>query len=160
MNIESVYKELLQKIDASQVLKNESMKKHTSFKIGGNADILVKAKKIEDIKIVLEIVNKNNIPLYIIGNGSNILVTDRGIRGIVLKIEIETYNIIKKENTAIIEVGSGVKLSKLAYDLQKETIQGFEFASRNTRHNWWSSIYECWSTWQRNERYSSKYNIH
>lgn len=160
MDIERIYEQLLQKIDISQILKNESMKKYTSFKIGGNADIVVKAKNIEDIKTVLEVVNKNNVSLYVIGNGSNILVKDSGIRGIVLKIDIETYNIVRKENTAVIEVGSGVKLSKLAYYLQKESIQGFEFASRNTRNNWWGSIYECGCTWQRNERCSNKYKIH
>ncbi len=160
MDIESIYEELLQKIGSSKVLRNESMKKHTSFKIGGNADILVKAKNIEDIKRVLEVVNKNNISLYLIGNGTNILVKDKGIRGIVLKIDIKTYNITKKENIATIKVGSGVKLSKLAYDLQKQGIQGFEFASRNTRYNWRSSIYECRGSWKRDEKYSSKYNIH
>lgn len=160
MNIEKIYEELLKTIDSSKILKNESMAKHTSFKIGGNADIVVKAKTIEDIKNVLEVVESNNVPLCVIGNGSNILVRDNGIRGIILIVEIETYNITKKENNVSIEVGAGVKLSKLAYDLLKENIQGFEFASRNTWNNWWCNIYECGSAWKRNERHSTNHYIH
>lgn len=160
MNIEKIYEELSKRIDSSKILKNESMAKHTSFKIGGKADIVVKAKNIEDIKNVLEIVKSNNLPIYVIGNGSNILVRDNGIRGIVLIVEIGKCTITKKEKTAIIEVGAGVKLSKLSYDLLKENIQGLEFASRNTRHNWWSSIHECRSTWKRNERCNTNYNLH
>ena len=160
MNIEKIYEELTQKIASSKILKNECMAKHTSFKIGGNADIFVKAKDIEDIKNILEIVNSNNVPLYVIGNGSNILVKDKGIRGIVLSVEIENYNITKKENTAIIEVGAGVKLSKLSYELLKESIEGFEFASRNTWDNRWGNKNECRCTWKRNEGYSSKYKIY
>ena len=70
--------------------------------------------------------------LYIIGNGSNILVKDKGIRGIVLKICIDKLEIYKKEEKAIINVGAGVKLAKLAQELYKKEIAGFEFAARNS----------------------------
>lgn len=129
MNIEKIYINLNKLLKSSTVLKNESMAKHTSFKIGGNADIFVKAYTVDDIKTVLEFSNNNSIPLYIIGNGSNILVKDNGIRGIVLNVDIDTFNIQKKDNKAIITVGAGVKLGKLAQDLLKEEITGFEFAS-------------------------------
>lgn len=129
MDIEKVYLELTELLKSSTVLKNENMSKHTTFKIGGNADILVKARTIEDIKIVLEVSNKNNIPLYVMGNGSNILVKDNGIRGIVLIVEIDTFKIEKKDNIAIITAGAGVKLAKIAQNLLKEGISGFEFAS-------------------------------
>lgn len=126
------------------------MKKHTSFKIGGNADLFITVKKIDEIKYILEYVNKNNISLTVIGNGSNILVTDKGIRGIVMKIDLQGINIEKKiedialqvenrmiaeesenynYNQAIVTVGAGVKLGKLAQMLLKEEIEGFEFAS-------------------------------
>lgn len=85
MNIEEIYEILTKEIKDSAVYKNEPMSKHTSFKIGGNADIFVKVKTIEDIKIVLKITNENNIPTTIIGNGSNVLVKDNGIRGIVIR---------------------------------------------------------------------------
>lgn len=85
MNIEEIYEILTKEIKDSTIYKNEPMSKHTSFKIGGNADIYVKAKTVEDIKIVLKVANENNIPTTIIGNGSNVLVKDNGIRGIVIR---------------------------------------------------------------------------
>lgn len=139
MDIEKVCEELSKKIDSSKVLKNEPMSKHTSFKIGGNADIFVKAETIEDVKNVLNFSNENSIPLYVIGNGSNILVKDNGIRGIVLMVQIDTLKIEKKKDKAIITTGAGVKLAGLAQKLLKEEIAGFEFASRNTRNNWRSN---------------------
>lgn len=148
MNIEQTYNDLIQNINPSNVLINESMKKYTSFKIGGNADIVVKANSIQDIKNVLNIVNKNNVPLYVMGNGSNILVRDNGIRGIVLIISIDTINIEKMDKKVQIEVGAGTKLAKLAFELLKNGITGFEFASRYSRNYWWSNKNECWCTWQ------------
>lgn len=85
MNIEEIYEILTKELEESMVYKNEPMSKHTSFKIGGNADIYVKAKTVEDIKYVLKLANEKNIPITIIGNGSNILVKDKGIRGIVIR---------------------------------------------------------------------------
>ncbi|MBE5805825.1 MAG: UDP-N-acetylmuramate dehydrogenase [Clostridiales bacterium] len=108
------------------------MKKHTSFKIGGNAEFFVKAKNIEQVEYVLKICEKNNISLTIIGNGSNILVKDSGIKGIVLKIDINDIDIVEKNidtNEVVVTVGAGVNLGMLAQVLLKKSISGFEFAS-------------------------------
>lgn len=137
MNNSEIYSLLKNKILDENILKEESMKKHTSFKIGGNADFFVKAKSVEDVKFVVDICKKNDIPLTIIGNGSNILVKDEGIRGIVLKIDIDKFEINEKipeelrknNNSVIITVGAGVLLGKLAFQLLKKSISGFEFAS-------------------------------
>lgn len=129
MDIEKVYSMLTSILTNSKILKNEPMSKHTSFKIGGNADILVKANNEEDIKKVLEFSNKEHIPIYVMGNGSNILVKDNGIRGIVLMICMDIYKIDKQENKAIVTAGAGVKLGGLAQELLKQEITGFEFAS-------------------------------
>ena len=104
---------------------NEPMKKHTSFKIGGPAECFIKAQKIEEIQEILKLVKENNIPLKIIGNGSNLLVKDEGIKGIVLKIDIKKIEIQGNNVT----VGSGVKLGELAPKLLREELAGFEFAS-------------------------------
>ena len=72
-----IYNLLIKKIDESQVAVSELMSKHTSFKIGGAADFFVKAEKEEDLKYILEIVKEHEIPLTIIGNGTNLLVKDR-----------------------------------------------------------------------------------
>lgn len=137
MNNSEIYSLLKNKILDENILKEESMKKHTSFKIGGNADFFVKAKSVEDVKFVIDLCKKNDIPLTIIGNGSNILVKDEGIKGIVLKIDIGKFEINEKvpeelrknNNSVIITVGAGVLLGKLAFQLLKKSISGFEFAS-------------------------------
>lgn len=129
MDIEKTYKYLTEKIDSNKVLKNEPMSSHTSFKIGGNADILVKAYSIEDIKHAIEVSNKYSIPIYVLGNGSNILVKDEGIRGIVIIIQMNDCKIEKNDKEAIVTVEAGMKLGKLAQELLKQEIGGFEFAS-------------------------------
>lgn len=103
-----ILKELQKKLGRTQVLPNEPMSKHTSFKIGGPADYFVKAKSIEELKFVLELSNKNNIPLTIVGNGTNILVSDKGIRGIVLKPELNDFAIKRTKDRAKMIVGSSL----------------------------------------------------
>ena len=127
-NAEKIVNLLQKKINENNILLNEPMKKHTTFKIGGNADIFVKVNDIEQIKYVLQIVKENEIPLFILGNGSNILVKDEGIRGIVLKIELNKIQILEENKIKVI-VDAGVKLSQLAQKLYKNSIKGFEFAS-------------------------------
>ena len=75
-------------INKNNIFKNESMSKHTSFKVGGNADYFVKVEKVEELKNLLEYAKENNVPLTILGNGTNVLVKDGGIRGIVCNIEL------------------------------------------------------------------------
>lgn len=128
------YIELLkEKLGTDNVLLNEDMSKHTSFKTGGPADVFVKADNIENIKYVLEISKKYNVPLFILGNGSNVLVLDKGIRGIVCKISIDKFEVQEKENDVFVTVGSGSKNAIISQKLLNLEITGFEFASRNTR---------------------------
>ena len=109
-------------LEKSNIKVNEPMSKHTSFKVGGNADYFVKAQTVEQVINVRKYAEENNIPLYVIGNGSNILVTDRGIRGIVLKIDLQKIEINEEEVT----VGAGVKVMALAQKLLGEELTGFE----------------------------------
>ena len=108
---------------------NEPMSKYTSFKIGGPAECFVKIKTVEQLKSILKYTNENDVKLTIIGNGSNILVSDDGIKGIVVKIEIDNLEIKIQDKKALITVGSGVKLGLLAQKCLKQEITGFEFAS-------------------------------
>ena len=109
-----------------KIIYNEPMKKHTSFKIGGNADFFVSVKTIEELKQALFYAKQKQIPRTIIGNGTNILVSDSGIRGIVIKIDIQKFD-LKEENDYIeISVGSGNKMMALATQLKKQEISGFE----------------------------------
>lgn len=129
MKIIEICQELTKEIPSEQIYMNEPMSKHTTFKVGGNADVFVKVRNIEQLKYVIKIAKKNDVHMYVIGNGSNILVKDNGIRGIVVKIEFEDIEIEKNENDAIVTVGAGVKLMQLAQELLKNSICGFEFAS-------------------------------
>lgn len=75
--MEEIYNELIKKIDKARTLQNESMSKHTTFKIGGPADLFVKVETLEELKYIIKICKEKNIPITIMGNGSNILVKDR-----------------------------------------------------------------------------------
>ena len=121
--------EIQKKIPNENIYLNEPMKKHTSFKIGGPAECFIKIKTIEQLNEVLKYVKKENVKLTVIGNGSNILVSDKGIDGIVIKIEIEKIQQEIQNGKIILTVGSGIKLGALAQKLLKEEIAGFEFAS-------------------------------
>ena len=76
-------------IAKEKIYYQEPMKKHTTFKIGGPAECLIKIDQKEDLKEILEVANRRDIPITIIGNGSNLLVLDNGIKGITLMIKIE-----------------------------------------------------------------------
>ena len=128
-NIE-IYEKLENKMKNSEIKTNEDMSKHTSFKVGGKADIFIKINDIQDLKYILDFTKKNNIPLTVIGNGSNVLVKDNGIRGITIYLNFDDIQIDEEKNgEVIVTVGSGVKLAMLAVILQKKGIAGFEFAS-------------------------------
>ena len=129
MEKQKIYELLTKELLESKVKIDEPMKAHTNFKIGGNADIFVIAKGIEDIKKIMKVAKEYKIPLVVLGNGSNVLVSDKGIRGITLKVALEDIEIIKKEEDAIIQVGAGMLIGKLAQILLKNQIAGFEFAS-------------------------------
>ncbi len=113
-------------IQQENILYNEPMKKHTTFKIGGPAQIFIKIDNIEDLKKVLLFANKNNQQVTIIGNGSNLLVLDEGIKGITLNIRIEKIDIQKKDEKIKIIVGAGEKIGKLARICLQEQITGLE----------------------------------
>ena len=128
MEKQKIYELLTNEIKQGIVKIDEPMRKHTNFKIGGNADVFVIAKNIEEIKCVIKFSKENNIPLTILGNGSNVLVSDKGIRGIVLQVGTKEIKIEKQKN-ALVEVEAGVMLGALAQVLLKQSISGFEFAA-------------------------------
>jgi UDP-N-acetylmuramate dehydrogenase len=127
MDINEIYINLTSKINPKNIFKKEMMKNHTSFKIGGPADILVMPKSTEEIKHAVETCRKNNINYFIIGNGSNLLVRDKGIRGVVIKIA-DNFCDVKVEGTKV-KAQAGVLLSRLSKTIMNESLEGFEFAS-------------------------------
>lgn len=126
MEIQKTLSELKKIIPEEYIKINEPMSKHTSFKTGGPAEIYIIGKTTEQIQEVLKYSKQNNIKLYIIGNGSNLLVLDEGVKGIVLKISLENIQIEEKEDNVIIIAGAGVKTMALAQVLKQNCITGFE----------------------------------
>lgn len=127
MNIKQELEE--SKILSENVKYNIPMKNYTSFKIGGPAEYFVQIKNVEELQEALKIHQQTKEPLTIIGNGSNLLVNDNGIKGIVLQINIKKLEIQEEKDSIKVIVGSGNKLGELAQKLAQKEIAGFEFAS-------------------------------
>ena len=126
MEIENIIKNT--KIPKNKIRYNEPMSKHTTFKIGGPAECFIEIDNLEDLKEAINLAKQNNIKLTIIGNGSNVLVKDNGIKGITLNIKLEKIDIKTEDNNEKIKmtVGAGEKLGKLAQICLKEGITGLE----------------------------------
>lgn len=127
--MEDIEKKLQDVINRKNILKNEPMSKHTSFKIGGVADYFIKVTTTSELKAVLELANNFNIPVTIVGNGTNLLVKEGGIRGFVVKLELNNFKIKRNANEVLITVESGMSLGALSSVALKEEITGLEFLS-------------------------------
>ena len=128
--MEKIYNEMLKVLGKEQIYLNEPMSKHTSFKIGGNADIFVKIRSVEKLKALLQFAKLENIDVTIVGNGSNLLVKDNGIRGIVIKLDFKNIEIQKLDDNQVrVRAEAGASLGMLAQKLVNENISGFEFAA-------------------------------
>ena len=114
-------------VSEEDILTKEYMKNHTSFKIGGSADFLVTPRTVDQIQNLIKTLKKENIPVFIMGNGSNLLVSDKGIRGVVIKLSknFSSFSISGDEVIA----QSGILLSTLSKSIVNESLSGFEFAS-------------------------------
>ena len=109
------------------VLKDEAMKKHITFRVGGPADYFVIPKTVEEVCDVVKLCREENVPYYIIGNGSNLLVGDGGYRGVVIQMFKELSDIKVEGN--IIMAQAGCRLSQIANEALKAGLGGFEFAA-------------------------------
>lgn len=116
-------KELESILGSENVKYNEPMSKHTTFKVGGIADIFITVDSKEKLLKTLEMLKNEKIT--IVGNGSNLLVTDEGIRGIVLKYTANTCEI----NDTIVKVDSGMTNARFANALLNKELTGYEFAA-------------------------------
>ena len=106
-------------------LENEPMNTHCSFKTGGNADIFVAANSVDDVKNIIDFCRETNTPLTVIGNGSNLLVSDRGIEGIILSLT-ELNKAEVDQNTLTLQ--SGISLSRACLLALENSLTGLEFA--------------------------------
>lgn len=122
----TILEELRQKIAPERVLTGEPMKNHTTFRIGGEAELYVIPETIEEVQCTVKAAKEHATPLFILGNGSNLLVGDQGIDGIVLQIYKNMNKITCKGNE--ITAQAGALLSSIAKEAQKQNLTGFEFA--------------------------------
>lgn len=104
---------------------NISMKDFTSFKIGGNADLFIDLENLEELKKIIKFAYKNRIHVFILGRGTNILVKNEGIRGIVIRLKKEFENINLLGNS-IVKAGAGCLLNKVVYETAKIGLTGLE----------------------------------
>jgi len=125
MKMKDIYSKLVEIIDKNRIFQNEMMKKHTSFKIGGPADFFIIIESVEELKAVLKFAKELDIPVTCIGNGSNLLIKDNGIRGLTIKLDFKDLTINEDE----IEAGAGVPIPVLARKAYENGLSGLEFAS-------------------------------
>ncbi|MBR1737907.1 MAG: UDP-N-acetylmuramate dehydrogenase [Firmicutes bacterium] len=118
---------LCEKLGKDRVLENEPMSRHTTFKIGGNADIFVSVENEDELKFMIEKCLENNTEYFVIGNGSNLLVKDKGFRGVIIEVCRKFSDIEIKGDT--IRCKSGALLSHIANEAMKNGLSGLEFAS-------------------------------
>lgn len=107
--------------------ENESMSEHTTFRIGGPADLFVVPTTVEGLAAVVSACNKEGVYCFILGNGSNVLVSDKGIRGVVVSAAA-CLNNIELIGAYEIKCGAGVKLSRLSDLACENSLTGAEFA--------------------------------
>ena len=121
------YERLIDIMDQESVLLDEPMKKHTTFRIGGPSDYFVLPKNIEEVKGVIALCKEKEVPFYILGNGSNLLVSDDGFRGVIIQLYKNMSHIEVEGNAIRAQVGA--LLSKIAAEALQNGLTGFEFAS-------------------------------
>jgi UDP-N-acetylmuramate dehydrogenase len=126
MNIDIIKNEC-KKQGINRIIKyNEPLKSHTSLRIGGPADVFCSPDNIEDLKKVISISKKYNIPFWVIGNGTNLLILDSGIRALVIKLNKGFKKI--EFSDKIVKVGAGVSLAYLSKMALDRELSGLEFA--------------------------------
>ncbi|MDC2864452.1 MULTISPECIES: UDP-N-acetylmuramate dehydrogenase [unclassified Bacillus (in: firmicutes)] len=125
MEMDKVYNDLLNILDNTKVKKDEPLKKYTFTKTGGNADYFILPTTYQEVQDVIKYANQNNIEFTILGNGSNLIIKDGGIRGIVLNLTKLT-DISLKDNKVIVQ--SGATIIDTSKFVLENHLTGLEFA--------------------------------
>lgn len=124
---QNFYDKLNNVIAKDSILIDEPMSRHTTFRVGGPADFFVTPKAKEEVRDVIRICKEAGMPYYIIGNGSNLLVSDAGYRGVIVQLYKE-MNEVKVEGD-LVKAQAGALLSGIAAKALGAELSGFEFAS-------------------------------
>ncbi|MDD2586156.1 MAG: UDP-N-acetylmuramate dehydrogenase [Syntrophomonadaceae bacterium] len=121
-----MYSRILNFIPAERVKFNEPMHRHTTFRIGGPADVLIMPESFAEVTEIVSFCKDRGISFFILGMGSNILVRDKGIRGVVIKLGNKLKNIRISDNNIYAE--TGIRLSELSKRAAAHSLSGLEFA--------------------------------
>ncbi|MDY5986227.1 UDP-N-acetylmuramate dehydrogenase [Sporofaciens sp. SGI.106] len=124
---QNLYEKLAAVLGQEKVLAEEPMKKHTTFRVGGPADLFVMPSSEEEVKAAAAICDEEKVPYYIVGNGSNLLVSDKGYRGVIIQLYKEMSRIRVEDN--VIYAQAGASLAKIANTALESSLTGFEFAA-------------------------------
>ena len=124
---QSFYDKLNNVIGKDSILIDEPMSRHTTFRVGGPADFFVTPKAKEEVRDVIRICKEAGMPYYIIGNGSNLLVSDQGYEGVIIQIYKQMNRVEITENE--IHAQAGALLSMIANRAMEAELTGFEFAA-------------------------------
>lgn len=124
---ERIRKRFCEIISEDRVLVNEPMAGHTTFRIGGPADYFIEAADAEEIRGVIAVCREEGLPWFVLGRGSNLLVGDRGFRGVVLSVYRAFQGMEIDHET--VTVKAGTLLTTLTGKLLEEALTGMEFAS-------------------------------
>ena len=123
----AIYEFINAHVPEEDILLNEPMSKHTTFRVGGEASCFVRISEAGQLAALMPYLREVEVPYFILGNGSNLLVGDKGYNGVILQIGSK-MNGIHVEDTHI-RAGAGVLLSQLAKCAQENGLTGLEFAS-------------------------------
>ena len=126
---EAFYQKLRMILDDRQIMIEEPLARHTTFLIGGPAWFLVLPESAREVVAAVKLCMTENMPYYIMGNGSNLLVSDKGYRGTIIKIGKSFGKIFIDEEKYTVRAEAGVLLSKLANEIAEHGLTGFEFAA-------------------------------
>lgn len=125
--MEEFGKRLGEILSSEQFIFNAPMSEHTTFKIGGAADVLIFPSNVEEVAQIFRLASELKIPCTILGNGSNVLVLDNGIRGAVVKFSAKFFGNIRADGTKIF-AGAGAKLKDVCNFAAENNLSGMEFA--------------------------------
>lgn len=123
---EEIKQKFCREFGSDRVLLEEPMKRHTTFRIGGPAEVFVMPGNLEEMQRILEICRTEDLPYFILGNGSNLLVSDKGYQGVVVQL-YRNFGQIRVEDSRI-HAQAGALLSGIAAAAREASLTGFEFA--------------------------------
>lgn len=106
--------------------RGEPLARHTTLRVGGPADLFVKAETVDQVVSWFQLARHYGLPVLALGSGSNVLVSDRGVRGVVVEIACAGYTLIEQGDTGILRAEAGASLPALAYTLARQGWGGFE----------------------------------